>query len=144
MRPKYSALILSLLLLCGIVMGSSCAEQIEDPTQKIVDVGAEEAFNLIQDNQGNSDFIIIDVRTPEEFADGHIENAINIDFYSDSFKTGLNKLDKNKTYLVYCRTGNRSRSTLNIMKELGFKEVYHLDVGIVGWLDEGLPTIKQT
>ncbi|MFC2063113.1 rhodanese-like domain-containing protein [Chloroflexota bacterium] len=144
MRLKYSAIILSLLVLCVVVMGSSCAEKIGDSTQKIVDISAEEAFNLIQDNEGNSDFIIMDVRTPEEFADGHIENAINLDFYSESFKAELSKLDRNKTYLVYCRTGNRSSSTIDIMSELGFKEVYHLDVGIVGWLDKGLPTIIQT
>ena len=82
------------------------------------------------------------MRTPEEFAAGHIENAINIDFRSEGFEDSINELDKNKTYLVYCRTANRSRSAVNIMEELDFNEIYHMLGGIVQWEAEGLPIAK--
>jgi len=64
----------------------------------------KDAYTLIQKNKGNPDFVILDVRTPAEFADEHIENAINLDYYSETFRDDLNKLDKTKTYLIYCRT----------------------------------------
>mgnify|MGYP001152136798 CR=1 FL=1 len=77
-------------------------------------VTSKEAYNLIQSHRRGcpcrrKNFVIIDVRTPEEYVNGHIENAINLDYYSITFEDGLNKLNKNKTYLIYCRSGRRSR-----------------------------------
>ena len=81
------------------------------------------------------------MRTPEEFADEHIENAVNIDFYSETFRDELGELDKNKTYLIYCRSGNRSASALAIMKGLDFNEAY--DMGWINqWKAEGFPTVR--
>jgi len=111
-------------------------------TQIIESITPKEAYTLIQNNKGNPDFVILDVRTPAEFADEHIENAVNLDFYSENFRDDLNKLDKSNTYIVYCRTGSRSGKSLEIMKELGFREVYNISGGIVGWKAEGLPTTK--
>jgi len=79
---------------------------------------------------------------PEEFAEGYIENAINIDFRSETFQDEIDKLDKNKKYLIYCRSGVRSRSALDIMAELNFKEAYNILGGIIAWNAEGLPTTK--
>jgi rhodanese-related sulfurtransferase len=121
---------------------TGCAQQTGTPTNVFTDITVEEALDLIKANEGNPNFIIVDVRTPEEFAEGHIANAIMVDFRSDNFKEEIDKLDKDKTYLIYCRTGNRSRGALDIMVELGFREVYHLTSGIVGWLEEGLPVTK--
>jgi len=73
--------------------------------------------------------------------DGHIENAINIDFRSDGFRSEIERLDRDKTYLIYCRSGNRSRGVLGVMVGLGFMKMYNLSTGILGWLDEGRPTI---
>jgi len=134
-------LTLLVLLVIGVVSTGGCFGQ-ETPTQIIEDITPQEAFTLIQDNQNNPDFIILDVRTPEEFADGHIENAINLDYYSETFGDELNKLDKNKTYLVYCRSGRRSRNALDIMEELNFREAYNMSGGIIEWKAEGLPTTK--
>jgi len=128
-------LVLSVSLVIGVVLTGGCTQIIEDITP-------QEAFTLIQENQNSPDFVIIDVRTPEEFADGHIENAINIDFYSETFQDELNELDKNKTYLVYCRSGRRSRNALDIMEELNFREAYNMSDGIIEWKAAGLPTIK--
>ena len=139
-------LALLLLTVSGVVSAVGCAEKAESPrhavTQIIQDVNAQEAFTLIRENRDNPDFIIIDVRTPEEFAEGHMENTINIDFRSETFDSEIGRLDRNKTYLIYCRSGNRSRGALDTMIELNFAEVYHLTVGIVGWVEEGFPVVE--
>lgn len=62
----------------------------------------------------------IDVRTPEEFAEGHVDNALNVDWYAPTFDAQISKLDKAKTYVIYCRSGNRSAQAVAHMKELGF------------------------
>jgi len=107
------------------------------PAQIIEDITPQEAFALIQNNQNNPDFII-DVRTPEEFAEGYIKDAINIDFYAETFRDELDKLDKNKTYLIYCRSGRRSGNALDMMAELNFREVYNILGGFNRWQAEGL------
>ena len=136
---NFMALAFSALLVIGVTLTGGCAL---NETTTIEDITPQEAFTLIQNNQDNPDFVIIDVRTPEEFAGEHIENATNIDFYSESFRDTLNTLDKDKTYLIYCRVGGRSGSALDIMAELNFKEAYNMSGGINQWKAEGLPTVK--
>ena len=136
---KLIVLTLSVSLVIGVALMGGC---VGDGTATIEDITPQEAFTLIQNNQDNPDFVIIDVRTPEEFADGHIENASNIDFYSDTFRDELDNLDKNKTYFIYCRSGGRSGNALNIMAELDFTEVYNMSGGIIAWDAEELPTVK--
>jgi rhodanese-related sulfurtransferase len=97
---------------------------------------------LIQNNKVNLDLIIIDVRTPDEFNGGHLANAININYYSPEFKSNIDKLDRNKEYLIYCRTGVRGTGATQIMIDLGFTRVYNLAGGIVQWIDAGYPTLK--
>ncbi len=82
---------------------------------------------------------VLDVRTPEEFAEGHLAGAANIDFYGADFADQLDSLDKNQPYFVYCRSGNRSAQTMVIMRDLGFTEVYELQGGILSWFGAGLP-----
>ncbi len=140
-------LILSVSLVTGVVLMGGCVGRgIGTPspqtTQIIEDITPQEAYTSIQENQDNPDFVIIDVRTPEEFAEEHIENAINIDFYSETFPDELNIFDKNKIYLIYCRSGRRSASALDIMEELNFREAYNMTGGIIQWQAEGFPTVK--
>lgn len=133
-------------LVIGVVLTGGCAgiatPAQEASTQIIENIAPQEAFTLIKDKQNNPDFIIIDVRTLEEFAEEHIEDAINIDFYAKTFRDELNRLDKNKTYLIYCRSGGRSGNALNIMEELDFREVHNMSGGIIEWNAEGLPITK--
>ncbi len=136
---NFMVLALSVSLVIGVTLTGGC---VRDETATIEDITPQEAFILIQNNQNNPDFVIIDVRTLEEFVAERIENATNIDFYSEAFRDELNKLDKNKTYLIYCRSGGRSGKALNIMAELNFKEVYNVSGGIIAWNAEGLPTVK--
>lgn len=87
----------------------------------------------IYNENNNNEYIILDVRSPEEYNSDKIEGATNINFYDSNFNEQLNQLDKNKKYLIYCRSGSRSGKTLNLMKELEFKTVYNLDGGIIAW-----------
>ena len=136
-------LVLCLLILPLIII-SGCANQKDTnlETQIIRDTTTEEAYTLIQDNHDNPDFAIIDVRTPKEYAAGRIANSINIDFYSKSFRDDLNKLDKEKKYLIYCKSGNRSGKSRDIMRNLNFTEVYNMLGGMVQWEADGLPSVK--
>lgn len=133
------ALVFLVVLVIESTLTGGC---LRDETATIENITPQEAFTLIQNNQNNPDFEIIDVRTPQEFAGEPIENATNIDFYSEDFQDMLNNLDKDKTYLIYCRSGGRSGSALDIMAELNFKEVYNISGGINRWKSEGLPTVK--
>lgn len=90
----------------------------------------------------NKDAVVIDVRTPAEYAEGHIPGSTNVDFVADSFATELGKLDRNKTYIVHCAAGGRSTQSLNVFTRLGFKSVVHLDGGMNGWVAAGKPLQK--
>lgn len=105
-------------------------------------ISPKEASDLITKHKNNADFIILDVRTPREFKSGHIEKAILLDYYSKMYTEELKRLDKTKTYLIYCRSGNRSGKTLNLIKNMGFSRVYNMDKGINGWRSKGFPVTK--
>jgi len=82
--------------------------------------------------------VVLDVRTPEEYAEGHLADAVLIDFYDADFAVQLDELDKDVTYVVYCRSGNRSESTIQTMRELGFTDVVEVAGGIQAWVASGL------
>ena len=103
----------------------------------------EEAYYLIQKQKENPDFVIIDVRTPEEFEIEHIKGAVNINIRNESFKDDVKTLQRDKIYLVYCRTASRSARAFRIFQELNFQEVYHMLQGIVGWKEDGLPLVSE-
>lgn len=85
--------------------------------------------NMFLDRIKEPNMTIIDIRTPEEYASGHIDKAINIDFYASDFKDQLEKLNKSEAYSIYCRSGSRSGKALSIMKDLGFINVADLQGG---------------
>ena len=101
-----------------------------------------ETASLIKQYKDSSEFQIIDVRTPEEFNESRLANAINLDFYNKSFTDQLAKLDKNKIYLLYCRTGRRSNIALNMMGKMGFNHAYNMTGGVIQWQAEKRPLIK--
>ena len=76
---------------------------------------------------------LLDVRTPEEFSTGHIENAKNVNWNGSNFVAEANKYDKSKPIFVYCKVGGRSAQAADKLSELGFKEIYNLDGGIMKW-----------
>ena len=83
-----------------------------------------------------SQYILVDVRTKEEFSEGCIQGAINIDYLAENFTIKIQELDLETPVLLYCRSGNRSSKAMKIMNELGFQEVYNLEGGIKGWISE--------
>ena len=86
---------------------------------------------------------LLDVRTPVEFADGHIPGAININVQSDDFcELAVNELSKDSTVLVYCRSGRRPLTAAAVLTELGYK-VVNLKGGIIEWEEDGLPVTKS-
>jgi len=140
---KKSLLVFWVSLATAIVLMAGCAaSETVTPVQTIENITTQEALTLIQENEGNADFVILDVRTAREFDEGHLENALNIDYNSGTFQNELKQLDKNKTYLVHCKSGVRSRGAVDIMEGLGFSEVYNMLGGISQWQAEGLPTTK--
>ena len=90
-------------------------------------------FTEIQD----TDYILVDVRTAEEYESGHIQDAVNFDFYSESFQNDILTLDKSSSIILYCRTQNRSTKTANYLKENGYKEITVLEGGITSWVKNG-------
>lgn len=138
--PKRLTVLVGVLViaLAGLILWSPPAQS----DQQLTPVSPKEAAALIEKNRGNSDFVILDIRTPGEYQNGHIENSILIDFYSKTFPQEIDRLDKEKTYLVHCRSGNRSARSMKLFKELKFQKIYHLSSGIKGWKSEGLPVVK--
>lgn len=86
--------------------------------------------------------VVLDVRTPEEVAEGIIPGAIVLDYKSADFKASIDALDKSKTYFVYCAAGGRSGKTCDLMKEQNFNAVYSLAGGMKAWTEAGLETAK--
>jgi rhodanese-related sulfurtransferase len=139
MQKKLTAfgIILAVTFLAFILLSPSAQSE-----QQFTAVSPKEASDLIKKNEGNSDFVILDIRTPGEYQSGHIENSIMIDFYSKTFAEEVNRLDKGKTYLIHCRSGNRSTRSMELFKKLQFQKIFHLSSGINGWNSKGLPLVK--
>ena len=84
---------------------------------------------------------LLDVRTPDEFNEGHLEKAININIKSDQFESQCEKLEKTKPVLVYCHSGARSHRAAEMLRKKGYK-VLELDGGIEAWKEKGMPVVK--
>lgn len=106
------------------------------------DVPPQEAAAIMEQRRGDDAFMVLDVRTPGEFSEGHLRGARNIDFTSPEFRDRVRSLNRNRTYLVYCRSGNRSGKALEVFRELGFASVLHMDGGTLAWNAAGLPLEK--
>ena len=86
--------------------------------------------------------VLIDIRTADEYAAGHLEGSTEMDYYAPDFKDKLSRLNKTAKYLIYCRSGKRSAATLKIMQDLGFTDVHDIAGGINAWIAAGLPVVK--
>jgi rhodanese-related sulfurtransferase len=140
-RLRYIAFaFLSLVVISGSVL-AACAPRNADVLE-VVDLTAPEASALIDENTSNPGFFIMDVRTPEEFAAGHIDRAVNINLALKDFRTRLDDLERKDIYLVYCRSGNRSAQAIEVMKDLRFEKIYHLSSGISGWMAAGFEVVR--
>ncbi len=126
-----------LLLFAFLLIGSvSMAQTAEKDSIKVISI---EEFEKMTTKKKN---MLIDVRTPEEVAEGQLEGALNINFLGENFGQEIEALNKNKTYLLYCRSGSRTRKAADQMQKAGFKKVYMLEGGITAWNEAGKPIEK--
>jgi rhodanese-related sulfurtransferase len=139
MKKKFLLVVIPVVLIC---LGFVLTSQSESDSKHFTAVSAKQAANLIDKHNGDSEFVILDIRTPGEFKSGHLAESVLIDFYSQTFAENLSRLDKEKTYLIYCRSGNRSSKSLEIFKKLKFQKVYHMESGIRAWQSEGFSVVK--
>ena len=89
--------------------------------------------NEFRDAVHNKKVQLVDVRTANEYKSGHIKNAKNIDFFSSNFKNEISKLDQDKPIYVYCGSGSRSKQSTKKLSAMGFKEIYDLKNGYLGY-----------
>ena len=131
------------LVLSGSVMASPPSTN--EAKAKIAAVGgaknikATEAGKLLKSNK---QIAILDVRTPEEYAEGHIAGAKNLNLFDPEFKSKLAALDKDKPYLVHCASGNRSARVRDMMQAMHFTKIYHMQDGFNAWRKAGEPIVK--
>jgi len=105
----------------------------------VKNVGVEEFDKLRADKKN----VVLDVRTPEEFAKGHIPGAINVDFNAPDFQKKVAELDKSKTYLVHCAAGVRSAKACTVMDKIAFPNIVNLEPGFRAWEKAGKPVEKK-
>ena len=117
------------IIFFSLLLAYSC--QIFESTE--INIISDAQFTEIQD----TDYILVDVRTLEEYESGHIQDAIHFDFYSESFQNDILSLDKSSSIILYCRTQNRSTKTANYLIENGYKEIIVLVGGITSWVKNG-------
>ena len=117
------------IIFFSLLLAYSC--QIFESTE--IHIISDAQFTEIQ----ATDYILVDVRTLEEYESGHIQDAIHFDFYSESFQNDILSLDKSSSIILYCRTQNRSTKTANYLIENGYKEIIVLVGGITSWVKNG-------
>lgn len=148
MENKIHRYLLFYLVILSPLIISNCSNKrintmTNEEAQISLRLSSQEASDLIKRNVRNKDFNILDVRTNKEYISGHIERSIMIDFNSETFANNLQGLDKNKTYLIYCRSGNRSGKALLLMKEMGFMRVYEIKGGMNDWVNNKFPVVTE-
>ncbi len=126
----------NLLFIIVTTLGIACSSPPPEGSQLL----GPEAFQkaLLETN----DVQLVDVRTPQEFAIGHLQGALNIDFYGDGFEVQMLELNKKKPVFVYCHSGGRSGKAAQMLSEKGFKYIVDMDGGFSAWADLGL-TVEE-
>ena len=102
-------------------------------------ISVDEAAKLVAKD---TNVVILDIRTPEEFKSGHIKGATNINFNDKEFSGKISKLDKSKTYIIHCAAGGRSGRACEQIKTLDFKNMLHMKEGFSAWKEAGKPVEK--
>ena len=129
MKFKFIALIVVLILSSFAVIEA----------QNKIEVNSKKVSKMIRKDKK---LIVLDVRTADEFKEGHINGAINIDIRQPDALEKIDKLDRNAKFIVHCRTNHRSKTATDHMVQSGFKTVYQMMDGITGWNQNKLPVVK--
>lgn len=130
MKTKH--VFLSMLLMLVVSVGAAQAQAVKQ-------LNSPEVSQLLKKSPK---IVVLDVRTAEEFAEGHIKGAKNIDIRQPDFFSRVDQLDKKATYLLYCRTNRRSTSAVEYMTQKGFQHLYQMMDGFPGWAANNLPSEK--
>ena len=151
-RTPLRTLLLGLAALCVTVYAATAILPVSTlaPNARAAEVKAaeprhvtpEEVTALMQQRKGDESFMILDVRTPEEFAEGHLAEARNFDVKAADFNDRIGSLNRNRTYVVYCRSGNRSGKAVDAMHQMGFTAILHMNGGMLAWTEAKLPVEK--
>ncbi len=124
---------LLLALFSSLVILNSCAQKPEAGIEKVIPNTFQLKLKASQDAQ------LIDVRTPEEFSEGHLKGSKNLDYNSEGFEASLATLSKSKPVFVYCFVGGRSGQAAKLLYQKGFTQVVDMQGGYKKWTEEGLP-----
>jgi rhodanese-related sulfurtransferase len=143
MKLPDAALLLAISLASAPLFGTESPQgpaQAKPPAEAagFKNVGVKEFEKLLAARQNQ----VLDVRTPGEFASGHLPGAINLDINGPEFERKIAALDKNKTYLVHCAAGVRSARACQKMSQLKFPHLYNLEGGLKAWEKAGKPVEK--
>ncbi|KAF5061590.1 Thiosulfate sulfurtransferase GlpE [anaerobic digester metagenome] len=137
------SILLVLLVACSGCTGANSASS--NATMGFSDLTAEQFKQKIDEfHDRPSDLVILDVRTPTEFERERLRDAVNLDVSAGVFRDRAARLDRDRTYLIYCQIGTRSANAASIMADLGFSKVFNMKGGIVKWKEAGNPTVKGT
>jgi rhodanese-related sulfurtransferase len=132
-----SVLLISTYSCSGSSNPNATTQEVIQQEEVIVDVTVNQFKDLIA-----TEGTLLDVRTPEEWAEGIIPNAEKINYHGGDFESQIEKLDKTKPVFIYCRSGRRSANAANVLKGKGFVKIYNLNGGILDWINSGNETIK--
>jgi len=133
LRKSAIVLIICFIVVFGLLYFASAEQSL---------VSASDARELIAAHKDSADFIVIDLRTRGEYAEGHIEGARLIDYYATNFQRMVSLLDRNATILLYCQRGRQSSMAFRALEKLGFGKVLILDGGVAAWTEAGYPLVK--
>jgi rhodanese-related sulfurtransferase len=136
MNPRYIVIVLAALSVAFFLYRQYGGQGDPDGVTAVSAVQAQAEL------AADPDINVLDIRTPAEYAEGHIRGALNIDFMAADFAQRLGKLDPDAKYLVYCRSGNRSARAMKDFGRLGFTRILHMSKGIRDWQGQGLPLVK--
>ncbi len=103
------------------------------------EMSSQDAYDFLKANKDNKDVVLLDLRTPGEYTEEHIQGSVFAGYYLDDFNDKLSGMDKNKTYVLYCKAGRVCPKVIKQMKQLGFKEAHKIEGGIKEWKAARLP-----
>ena len=127
-----------LLFLTASIVGCNNKQPSKTVT-KFGEIGVITPTEFIEKSKNE---LIVDIRTPREFAEGHIEGAININVFDNTFLVKIAEFDNTKPIFLYCRSGNRTSSASKKVADLGFQKVYDLQGGIINWAQNNQKIVK--
>jgi rhodanese-related sulfurtransferase len=133
-RPAFAAAAIGLVGVLGLTGCATETAVAEPAAAAMTTIGADDLVEVAE----TTDAVVLDVRTPAEYAEGHVPGALNIDVTSPTFAAEIAALPSDVAYVVYCRSGNRSAQAAQMMVNAGFTEVYDVDAGLATLAEAGV------